>query len=44
MRQREDFYKEDQAAKQAEIDELEQTMKREAKEKADYGSIDLKNK
>lgn len=40
MRQRDDWYKEDQAAKQAEIDALEATMKSESK--ADYGSIEYK--
>ena len=41
MRQRKDYYAEDQAAKQAEIDELEATMKGEARTKADYGALDL---
>lgn len=37
MRIREDWYKEDQRDKQAELDALEQTMSRDAK--SDYGSI-----
>jgi hypothetical protein len=36
MRQKEEYYKEDQALKQAELDELERTM---GKDKSDYGSI-----
>lgn len=40
MRQREDYYKEDQAMKQAQIDELERTM---TKGKSDYGTFDLNN-
>lgn len=36
MRQREDWYKEDQAIKQQRVDDSEQTMKNP---KADYGSI-----
>lgn len=36
MRQKEEYYKEDQALKQAEIDELELTM---GKDKSDYGSV-----
>ena len=39
MRIREDWYKEDQATKQAEIDALEATMK---PANADYGSIEYK--
>jgi len=41
MRQKEEYYKEDQAIKQRQIDELEATM---SKEKSDYGSIDIKNR
>ena len=36
MRQKEDYYKEDQAVKQAEIDELERTM---GKDRSDYGKL-----
>lgn len=39
MRIRKDWYDEDQRAKQAELDEIEQTMKRESK--SDYGTLDL---
>jgi hypothetical protein len=38
MRQREDWYKEDQAIKQAQIDEVERTM---GKDKSDYGKIKI---
>jgi hypothetical protein len=38
MRQKEEYYKEDQALKQTQIDELERTM---GKDKSDYGSIKL---
>lgn len=38
MRQKEEYYKEDQAAKQAEIDELESTMKTS---RSDYGSMKI---
>ena len=41
MRQKVEYYQEDQAAKQAEIDALEATMSRDARKAADYGSIDL---
>jgi len=41
MRQKEEYYKEDQAIKQRQIDELEATM---SKEKSDYGSIEIKNR
>ena len=37
MRQREDWYKEDQRAKQSEVDAIEQTMKRDSK--SDYGKL-----
>jgi hypothetical protein len=40
MRQKKEFYDEDQALKQAQIDELERTM---AKGKSDYGSLDINN-
>lgn len=41
MRIKEEYFKEDQAAKQAEIDRLEQTMKQKAAGNADYGSLDI---
>ena len=41
MRQKEEYYKEDQAAKQAEIDALELTM---SKEKSDYGKVEITNR
>jgi hypothetical protein len=41
MRQKEEYYKEDQAIKQRQIDEIEQTMKRE---NADYGTIKVSDK
>ena len=41
MRQREDYYKEDQAVKQRQIDEIEQTMKRQ---NSDYGTIKVSDK
>jgi hypothetical protein len=40
MRQKKEFYDEDQALKQAQIEELERTM---AKGKSDYGSLDINN-
>lgn len=39
MRIREDWYQEDQAEKQREITELEETMRQEAKKKSDYGDL-----
>lgn len=39
MRQRKDYYEEDQRAKQAELDALEKTMRGESK--SDYGTLDL---
>ena len=39
MRIKEEWYKEDQAVKQAEINELEETMRQEAKKKSDYGDL-----
>ncbi len=41
MRQREDWYKEDQAAKQSQVDSLEQSMKEDLKKKSDYGTVSL---
>lgn len=41
MRQREDWYKQDQEAKQAEIAALESTTKSDARKAADYGSVDF---
>ena len=40
MRQKEEYYKEDQAVKQAEIDALEETMKSDAKRKSDTGTLE----
>jgi len=40
MRVPEDWYKEDQRAKQAEIDALEATMKRDARNATDYGTLE----
>lgn len=40
MRIREDWFAEDRAAIQAQIDEIENTMKRDAKKNADYGVLD----
>ena len=40
MRMKE-FHEEDQAAKAAEIDRLEQTMKQKASGNADYGSLQI---
>ena len=39
MRQKKEWYEEDQAAKQAKNDELEQSMKNEATQQGYYGSI-----
>lgn len=41
MRIKDEYFKEDQAAKQAEIDRLEQTMKQKVPG-ADYGSLEIK--
>lgn len=41
MRIKKDWYEEDQAAKAAKIDETEKGMLREAREKSDYGKINL---
>jgi len=41
MRQRIDWYREDQGLKQAEVDASEQTMKRDAKKASDYGALDI---
>jgi hypothetical protein len=41
MRIPEDWYKEDQRAKQAEIDAVEATMKSDARKAADYGKLEL---
>lgn len=43
MRQRKEWYEQDQTAKQADIDALEATMKGNARKAADYGSLDLSN-
>ena len=42
MRIKDEYYKEDQAAKAAEINRLEQTMKQTASGAADYGALDIK--
>jgi hypothetical protein len=42
MRIKDEFYKEDQDAKQRQVDEIEQQIKREAKSVADYGELRLK--
>lgn len=44
MRQREDWYKEDQQAKQARVDELEATIKQKATSEADYGKLEITRK
>ena len=41
MRQREDFFKEDQESKQQEIDAIEASMKQEARKNADYGDLKI---
>jgi len=42
MRIKEEYYKEDQAAKQAHVNALELSMKTNAKNASDYGDISLK--
>jgi hypothetical protein len=42
MRIKDEYFKEDQAAKAAEINRLEQTMKQKASGTADYGALDIK--
>jgi hypothetical protein len=44
MRISEEWYKEDQSVKQAEIDALEATMRSDAKRTADYGSLTFNDK
>lgn len=39
MRQRKEWYDEDQSVKQRQLDELEQTTKQNAKNNSDYGNI-----
>lgn len=41
LRIREDWYKEDQAAKQTEVSKLEQSITRNLTGKADYGSVQI---
>lgn|SRR5574343_55260 len=41
MRQREDWYKQDQDAKQESIKALESTMKSDARKAADYGTLEV---
>jgi hypothetical protein len=43
MRQKQEWYDEDQAAKNAKTDELESQMKREAKEAGFYGKLKISN-
>jgi hypothetical protein len=43
MRIRKEFYDEDQQAKQAKVNELEQTMKQKAAGVADYGAFDIRH-
>jgi len=42
MRIKEEFYKEDQAYKEQKLLELEQSMRKEANDIADYGSLKIK--
>jgi len=42
MRQRDEWYKEDQLSKQAAIDEIEQTMHGNAQKASDYGEFSFK--
>lgn len=41
MRQKKEWYQEDQASKQAQIDQVEQTMYSDARKAADYGSVSI---
>jgi hypothetical protein len=41
MRIPKEYYEEDQRAKQAEVDALEQTMKDDARKAADYGKLEI---
>lgn len=41
MRIRKEWYDEDQAVKQSEIDEVESTMKSDARKAADYGKLEV---
>ena len=41
MRQKLEYYQEDQNTKQAEIDQLEATMKGDARKASDYGTLDV---
>lgn len=41
MRIKKEFYAEDQAAKQAQVNEQEAAMKRDAKNAADYGKLEI---
>lgn len=43
MRIKDEYYKEDQLAKQEHVNALEHSIKQTAKEKADYGSVTIKN-
>lgn len=42
MRIKSDWYKEDQIAKQSQVNELEKTMKADAKSTSDYGNLEIK--
>jgi regulator of protease activity HflC (stomatin/prohibitin superfamily) len=42
MRIKDEYYKEDQAAKQAHVDRLEQSIKQNASSVADYGTLDIR--
>jgi hypothetical protein len=41
MRQKKEWYDQDQSAKQAEINALESTMRSDARKAADYGTLDV---
>lgn len=44
MRQKQEWYQEDQNAKQAYVDQTEQTMRSDARKAADYGSVTINDK
>lgn len=44
MRQKKEWFEEDQAAKQAIVDASEQTMRNDAKNKSDYGSFNTETR
>lgn len=43
MRIKDEYYQEDQVAKQEHVNRLEQSIKQTAAEKADYGKLEIKN-